>query len=158
MAFLFTNNAASNLTSGITSSDTSITVTTSSGAIFPTITGNDYFMITLVGISGTPLEIVKCTARTGDTMTIVRAQEGTTASAFTGGDKVELRITAGEMNALVSGSARGGGTDQVFYENGTTVNYDYTVTANTNAASTGPITISTGITVTVPTTSTWIIN
>lgn len=158
MAVLFTNNAATTLASSISSSATSITVASSTGNIFPTITGNDYFMITLQAVAGTPIEIVKCTARTGDTLTVIRAQESTTASAFTGGDKVELRITAGEMTALVAGSARGGGTDQVFYENGTTVNYDYTVTANTNAASTGPIEIATGVTVTVPTTSTWIIN
>jgi len=157
MAVLFTNNAATTLASSITNSATSITVASSTGNIFPSPTGSDYFLVTLQGVSGTPIEIVKCTARSGDTLTVVRAQEGTTASAFTGGDKVELRITAGEMTNLVGGSARGGGTDQVFFENGQTVNYNYTITTNKNAVSAGPVTIATSITVTVPTSSRWVI-
>jgi hypothetical protein len=49
------------------------------------------------------------------------------------------------------GGASGGGTDQVFYENGQTVTTSYTLTASTNAMSTGPLTINSGVTVTVPT-------
>ena len=105
MAVLFTNNAATNLASSITSGSTSLTVTTGTGSLFPNPTPADYFLITLIGISGSPLEIVKCTARSGDTMTIVRAQEGTTASAFNGGDQVQLRITAGEMYQAVNSGA-----------------------------------------------------
>jgi len=157
MAVLFTNNAATTLASSISSSATSITVASSTGNIFPSPTGSDYFLVTLQGVSGTPIEIVKCTARSGDVLTVVRAQESTTASAFTGGDKVELRITAGEMTNLVGGAARGGGTDQVFFENGQTVNYNYTITTSKNAVSAGPVTIATSITVTVPTSSRWVI-
>ena len=49
------------------------------------------------------------------------------------------------------GGASGGGTDAVFYENGQTVTTNYTLTANTNAMSTGPLTINSGVAVTVPT-------
>ena len=49
------------------------------------------------------------------------------------------------------GGATGGGSDQVFYENGQTVTTNYTLTSNTNAMSTGPITINSGVAVTVPT-------
>ena len=42
-------------------------------------------------------EIVKCTARAGDVLTVVRAQEGTTARAFNPDDPVELRLTAGSV-------------------------------------------------------------
>ena len=157
MTVLFTNNAGTTLASSITSSATSITVASGTGSIFPTPTGNDYFLVTLQGISGTPVEIVKCTSISGDTLTVIRAQEGTTASAFNGGDKVELRITAGEMTNLVGGAARGGGTDQVFFENGQTVNYNYTITSGKNAVSSGPVTIATGVTVTIPTGSRWVI-
>tara|TARA_R110000823_G_scaffold115560_1_gene238307 strand:- start:4002 stop:5075 length:1074 start_codon:yes stop_codon:yes gene_type:complete len=45
--------------------------------------------------------------------------------------------------------------DDIFYENSTTVSSDYTLTAGKNAMSAGPITIGSGITVTVPSGSTW---
>jgi len=54
-----------------------------------------------------------------------------------------------------SGGATGGGADQIFYENGQIVNTNYTITTNNNAGTFGPITIASGITVTVPTGSTW---
>ena len=41
------------------------------------------------------------------------------------------------------------------YENTQTVTVSYTITANNNAMSAGPITIDTGVTVTIPTGSTW---
>ena len=56
-----------------------------------------------------------------------------------------------------AGGASGGGTDQIFYENGTTVTQDYTITNNFNAMSAGPITINNGVTVTVGTGETWTI-
>jgi len=55
----------------------------------------------------------------------------------------------------LGGGASGGGTDQVFYENDQTVNTDYTITAGTNAGTFGPITVASGVTVTVPSGSTW---
>jgi hypothetical protein len=57
----------------------------------------------------------------------------------------------------VGGGATGGGTDDVFIENGQTVNTNYTITTNKNAVSAGPITIASGITVTVPSGSNWAI-
>lgn len=47
------------------------------------------------------------------------------------------------------GGATGGGPDRVFYENGQTVTTNYTITNGTNAMSAGPITINSGVTVTV---------
>ena len=45
----------------------------------------------------------------------------------------------------------------VFYENPTTIATDYTITTNKNAMTAGPITVNSGVTVTVPTNSTWTI-
>lgn len=45
----------------------------------------------------------------------------------------------------------------IFWENGKTVTTNYTITSNKNAMSAGPITVNTGITVTVPSGSTWTI-
>jgi len=49
----------------------------------------------------------------------------------------------------ISAGATGGGSDQIFYENGQNVTADYTITNGKNAMSAGPITINSGVTVTV---------
>ena len=100
---LFTNNAKSVLASSLTAIATSLTVTAGQGVRFPTITGSDYFLATLCqqGSSGEiNFEVIKVTARSTDTFTIVRAQEGTTALAYSAGDKVELRLTKETMEGL----------------------------------------------------------
>ena len=57
----------------------------------------------------------------------------------------------------IGGGATGGGSDAVFIENGQNVTTDYSIPANTNAGSFGPITIDSGATVTVPASSNWTI-
>ena len=57
----------------------------------------------------------------------------------------------------LGGGATGGGGDQVFVENGTNVGHDYTLTLGKNASSVGPITIASGITVSIPSDQRWII-
>jgi hypothetical protein len=64
--------------------------------------------------------------------------------------------SAGAWGQL-GGGATGGGGDQVFVENGVTVTTNYTLSTNKNAESVGPITINSGITVTVPATQRWVI-
>lgn len=64
---------------------------------------------------------------------------------------------AGGEWGSIGGGATGGGGDQVFYENELTVTADYTLTTNRNAMSTGPITIDSGVTVTIPTGQRWVI-
>lgn len=55
------------------------------------------------------------------------------------------------------GGATGGGSDAIFYENGKTVTTNYTITTGSNAMSTGPVTINSGVTVTIPSGSRWVI-
>jgi len=93
MGIKFANSAFATLASGINNSATSITLTTGQGARFPSLAGGDYFFATLIDTSNN-LEIVKCTARSTDVLTVVRGQESTTARAFSTGDRIELRITA----------------------------------------------------------------
>ena len=57
-------------------------------------------------------------------------------------------IDGSNLTGILAG-ATGGGSDQVFYENGQTVTSDYTITNGKNAGSFGPITINNGVTVTV---------
>lgn len=55
----------------------------------------------------------------------------------------------GSLWGSVGGGATGGGADAVFIENDQTVTTDYTIPATKNAMSTGPVTINSGVTVTV---------
>tara|TARA_Y100000401_G_scaffold116406_1_gene122091 strand:- start:215 stop:1513 length:1299 start_codon:yes stop_codon:yes gene_type:complete len=63
-----------------------------------------------------------------------------TATAFSGDGSALTGISAG---------ATGGGSDEIFYENGQNVTTDYTISNGKNAMSAGPITIDSGVTVTV---------
>lgn len=100
MGVLFTNNASASLASAITSGSTTITLASGQGALFPTISGSNFFMATLVDTSNN-IEIVRATARTGDTLTVSRAQDGTSARAFAAGDKLELRIVNAGLQEFV---------------------------------------------------------
>jgi hypothetical protein len=55
----------------------------------------------------------------------------------------------------IGGGAKGGGSDQIFFENDQTVNTSYCITANKNAVTAGPVTVASGVTVTIPSGSTW---
>jgi len=103
MGQLFTNNAASTLASAVSVGAASLTVFGGEGAKFPAPVAPDYALVTIYQKSGTTEvnhEIVKVTSRTGDVLTITRAQEGTTARSFNAGDPVELRWTAGAAHSV----------------------------------------------------------
>ena len=94
MGLIITNNASTTLASAAGASDTTLTVT--DGSRFPSPSGSDYFLLTLAsGSPETAWEIVKCTARSTNTLTVTRAQESTTAAAWGSGSIVSLRLTAG---------------------------------------------------------------
>lgn len=95
------NNAYSTLASGITNVATSLTVATGHGARFPAVTtaSTNYFYATLIDTSNN-LEVVKVTNVSTDTFTITRAQDGTTALAYSAGDRIELRVTAALLSEL----------------------------------------------------------
>ena len=57
----------------------------------------------------------------------------------------------------IGGGATGGGSDDIFFENGQTVTTNYTLTTGKNAVSAGPVTIGSGITVTIPSGQSWVI-
>jgi hypothetical protein len=63
----------------------------------------------------------------------------------------------GSVWGQLGGGATGGGNDKVFIENSQIVTTSYTITAGKNAMSTGDITINSGVTVTVPTGSRYVI-
>lgn len=99
MGIKFTNNASATLAASINSTVTTISVTTGQGARFPTLMAGDYFFATLVDSSNN-MEIIKVTNRVTDTMTVVRAQDGTIGRSFLANDRIELRPVAASFNAL----------------------------------------------------------
>lgn len=94
----FTNNASTTLAASITAAATSLSVTAGTGALFPALSGTQFFTATLQHIVAgvvTAYEIILVEARSTDTFTsIVRAQEGTAAQAWSAGDTVALLPTA----------------------------------------------------------------
>jgi hypothetical protein len=111
---LFANSAGTTLAAPITNAQTSITVTSGSGALFPSPAAGQYFSLTL-SVAGTPttLEVVYCTARTGDTLTVTRAQEGTAALAFNAGDNAQNLLTAGDLATLANINGNSGNVFKV---------------------------------------------
>jgi len=103
MAQLFANNAQSTLASSVNTSTTTIPLATGTGSLFPSPSGGDFFMLTLTqpGVESS-WEIVKVTARSSDSLTVVRAQEGTSSASWAAGSKAELRLTAGAKWSLAN--------------------------------------------------------
>lgn len=104
MTQVFKNNAYASLAAELSASGTLATLATGQGARFPAPTGGDFFLATLILLDGngaeTAWEIVKCTARATDGLTIGRAQEGTTARIWPAGTRIELRTTAGTLDSF----------------------------------------------------------
>ena len=104
---LFANNAGSTLSGAITNVSTTLSVASGAGALFPNPTAGQYFVLTLVdAATGLLREIMWCTSRTGDVLTVTRGQEGTVAQAWNPGDLVQCLITAGMLAQMLQvGSA-----------------------------------------------------
>ena len=106
MLIQFTNFAATTLAGGITNVATSANLSAGTGALFPALTGSNYFYAVLTdAATGTVREIVKVTARTTDAITIARAQEGTTGVAWLNGDRFEIHLTAASLVAITGPEA-----------------------------------------------------
>ena len=82
--------------------------------------------------------------RVGGT-TVINSSGNVVASRISGA----LPAIDGSALTGISAGATGGGSDEVFYENGQTVTTNYTITNGKNAMAAGPITINSGVTVTV---------
>jgi hypothetical protein len=90
---------------------------------------------------------------------------GGTPSSFTTGVEIEAGSSAlvawdSSVSDFIKvagggGGAAGGGSDQIFFENDQTVTVNYSIPASKNAGTFGPVTINSGVTVTVPSGSVW---
>lgn len=90
----FANNAYSVLDGAIGAADTVIKLAAGTGARFPATN----FLVTLIGYdeagNEATWEILECSSRTGDTLTVTRGRESTSAVAWPDATRVENRITA----------------------------------------------------------------
>ena len=94
------------------------------------------------------------TYATGDL--IYASATNTLSKLAAGTNGYVLTLAAGVPSwAVATSGATGGGSDQVFFVNGQTVTTNYTIPSGKNAMSAGPITVSSGIVVTVPSGSKW---
>jgi len=97
--FVISNFFSTTVASALSRTSTSLSVTSAANA--PTIVSGSVFPLVLTSASNsTVAEIVYCTAISGTTLTIERAQEGTTAQSFSAGDFVTCTPTAGTFNSL----------------------------------------------------------
>lgn len=93
---LFSNSAKTTLAGSITNVATTANLAPGSGALFPSPGVGQYFKGTFIDqATGLLREIVHVTGIVGDTITMVRAQEGTTALGWLAGDIFANFMTAG---------------------------------------------------------------
>lgn len=102
---VFKNNITTTLAIGINSSDTTITVVTGSGSNFPSLSGGNYFraVLTSSAVPGSSYEYIIVTAVTGDNLTVIRGQEGSTAASWNAGDILYMTATAASMGTFAQG-------------------------------------------------------
>ena len=98
--------------------------------------------------------IVAKTSATGSALLPTGNTSQRDGSPATGAFRFNSTLTAfegynGSAWGSVGGGATGGGTNEMFYENDQTASASYTIPANRNALTTGPITIADGVTITV---------
>ncbi|EPE4173784.1 hypothetical protein ACSILQ_003260 [Yersinia enterocolitica] len=110
LTLLSANNASTVLAAGISASATTLTVNTGTGGLFPSpVSGTSFFKLTLIdAATGTLTEIVHVTARSGDIMTIVRGQEGTTNRLWSANDIAANMMTAGTLDLFAQSGTLGG--------------------------------------------------
>lgn len=98
---LFANNARATLTADLGAGVLSVSVGSGEGARFGTSPAvGEFLRATLRDAAGSKIELVNITAIAGDTMTIVRGQEGTVAQSFLTGDTISIRLTKESLTRL----------------------------------------------------------
>lgn len=101
MGQIFANNASGVLGAQLSNVATSLTLLDASAFPSP---GSDFYLCTLVALNNngqeSAWEIVKVTGKASNTLTIVRAQEGTSAATWPLGSTVQMRVTAGTLDSF----------------------------------------------------------
>jgi len=104
MTLIHANNFSTNLDGAISNSDTSFDLISVTG--FPSVGAGVTCNITVQ--DGSTIEIMSVTARSSNTITVTRAQEGTSAASFPDLALVEIRATAASFDTkqdLIGGTS-----------------------------------------------------
>lgn len=99
MGLKLKNNASSSLAASMSTTETMVRVLAGHGVRFPSIGVGDWFPLAVQNVHG-DIEYMRATARAGDVMTVLRAQEDTQAIVFDAGDVVFLPLTTAALQAL----------------------------------------------------------
>ena len=109
--------------------------------------------------SGSEYVAIKAPTALSSNLTITLPSAAPTAeSTVTAGNGYALISTdeSGTLGwGLTGGGAEGGGSDEIFWENGQSITTNYAISNGKNAGSFGPIEIQSGVTVTVGAGETW---
>ncbi len=98
----FSNQASTALVDPILSTDNTLVVEDAS--VFPMIAADEYFIV-CVASSSAGYEIMKVVGVEDNTLTVVRAQEGTSVKDFPSGASVENRLTAGSLYSVIENAS-----------------------------------------------------
>ena len=110
MAYKFINNYETKLTAQATAAATSITVANASGL---SLAAGEVYRMTIQNADASLFELVDVTAISSNTLTIGRAQEGTTAQAWPSGSIVLCGVTAEQLDKL--NSSGGGSSNETWH-------------------------------------------
>jgi len=128
--------------------------------------------LTYVTTTATCTTVTNHGLTTGDYVVVI----GASVSAYNGGFNITVTASNAFTYTMLSnpganatgasytyaqwvavGGANGGGSDQVFFVNSQTVTTNYTLPSGASASSTGPITLNSGVVVTIPSGGRWVI-
>lgn len=133
----FINNWASRLSSPLSQSALEMQIPVDDAALLAGLGAGDHYMLTIVSVDvagiETAHEIIRVTDAVGGVLSILRAQEGSTPAEWPINSRLELRLTAGTMDALRDAAADPGAVASVNGQTGVVVLDAATVGAATAA-------------------------
>lgn len=107
MAYRFSNNASGRLAVQLESAATALTLEAGQGDLFPVVSSPHFFVVVVEAVDGA-YEICRVTARAGgsDTLSLVngRGSEASAQQTFPPGSRVEMRLTAAQMEEFIQRS------------------------------------------------------
>lgn len=98
--FVWANFARSTLAEGVSADATELRIRALDASLFPSPDYDEVFSVVLWSEDLESFEVVYCTGRAGDLLTVERGKEGTTPRAFAAGALVVHQVTAGFFAAV----------------------------------------------------------
>ena len=112
MAYKFINNYETKLTSQAAAAATSITVANATGL---NLVAGEVYRMTIQNADASLYELVDVTAISGNTLTVQRAKEATTAQVWPVDSVLLCGVTAAQLEALNNSGGGGGGGVEIWH-------------------------------------------